>query len=172
MASAAESASRRSRRSSCCGSATRPGRVFAAESAARPGTTPAVLIGKDTRISGYLLEAALEAGLVRRRRRRLSVRTAAHARGRLSDARAAPVGRHRDQRLAQSVRGQRHQVLLRRRHQAARRGRAGDRAGHRRADHLRQVGGARQGVPRSTTRPDATSNSARARFRTSSTSRA
>src|SRR6476659_11013263 len=39
------------------------GRVFAAESAARPGTSPAVLIGKDTRISGYLLEAALEAGL-------------------------------------------------------------------------------------------------------------
>src|SRR5450432_2234495 len=39
------------------------GRVFAAESAGRPGVTPAVLIGKDTRISGYLLEAALEAGL-------------------------------------------------------------------------------------------------------------
>src|SRR6478672_1651695 len=39
------------------------GRVFAAESAGRPGTTPAVLIGKDTRISGYLLEAALESGL-------------------------------------------------------------------------------------------------------------
>ena len=39
------------------------GRVFAAASAGRPGTTPAVLIGKDTRISGYLLEAALEAGL-------------------------------------------------------------------------------------------------------------
>jgi len=39
------------------------GRVLAAESAQRPGTTPAVLIGKDTRISGYLLEAALEAGL-------------------------------------------------------------------------------------------------------------
>ena len=39
------------------------GRVLAAESARRPGTTPAVLIGKDTRISGYLLEAALEAGL-------------------------------------------------------------------------------------------------------------
>jgi phosphoglucosamine mutase len=28
---------------------------------------PAVLIGKDTRISGYMLEAALEAGLFRRR---------------------------------------------------------------------------------------------------------
>jgi phosphoglucosamine mutase len=39
------------------------GRVFAAESAGRAGVTPAVLIGKDTRISGYLLEAALEAGL-------------------------------------------------------------------------------------------------------------
>src|ERR1700694_2358257 len=39
------------------------GRVFAAESAAHAGETPGVLIGKDTRISGYLLEAALEAGL-------------------------------------------------------------------------------------------------------------
>jgi phosphoglucosamine mutase len=39
------------------------GRVFAAEAAARPGDTPGVLIGKDTRISGYLLEAALESGL-------------------------------------------------------------------------------------------------------------
>src|SRR5437899_5701987 len=39
------------------------GGVFAAESEAHPGETPAVLIGKDTRISGYLLEAALEAGL-------------------------------------------------------------------------------------------------------------
>src|SRR5206468_12294836 len=39
------------------------GRVLVAESAGRFGETPAVLIGKDTRISGYLLEAALEAGL-------------------------------------------------------------------------------------------------------------
>ncbi|HZW74863.1 MAG TPA: phosphoglucosamine mutase, partial [Caldimonas sp.] len=39
------------------------GRVLAAESAGKPGETPAVLIGKDTRISGYLLEAALESGL-------------------------------------------------------------------------------------------------------------
>jgi len=38
------------------------GRVLAAE-VARAGTRPAVLIGKDTRISGYLLEAALESGL-------------------------------------------------------------------------------------------------------------
>ncbi len=39
------------------------GRVLASESADKLGETPAVLIGKDTRISGYLLEAALEAGL-------------------------------------------------------------------------------------------------------------
>jgi phosphoglucosamine mutase len=39
------------------------GRVFAAQSADRPGETPGVLIGKDTRISGYLMEAALESGL-------------------------------------------------------------------------------------------------------------
>src|SRR3954468_24446640 len=38
------------------------GRVLAAHDA-RAGERPTVLIGKDTRISGYLLEAALEAGL-------------------------------------------------------------------------------------------------------------
>jgi phosphoglucosamine mutase len=39
------------------------GRVLTSESAGKAGETPSVLIGKDTRISGYLLEAALEAGL-------------------------------------------------------------------------------------------------------------
>ena len=38
------------------------GRTLAKADGAR-GERPAVLIGKDTRISGYLLEAALEAGL-------------------------------------------------------------------------------------------------------------
>jgi len=38
------------------------GRVLAAQSE-HLGETPAVLIGKDTRISGYMLEAALESGL-------------------------------------------------------------------------------------------------------------
>ena len=38
------------------------GRVLAADTL-RAGKRPGVLIGKDTRISGYLLEAALEAGL-------------------------------------------------------------------------------------------------------------
>ena len=39
------------------------GRVLATGEGARRGESPRVLIGKDTRISGYLLEAALEAGL-------------------------------------------------------------------------------------------------------------
>jgi len=39
------------------------GRVFAAQSVGHAGETPAVFIGKDTRISGYMLEAALESGL-------------------------------------------------------------------------------------------------------------
>ena len=38
------------------------GRVLARGEGARTGDAPRVLIGKDTRISGYLLEAALEAG--------------------------------------------------------------------------------------------------------------
>jgi len=38
------------------------GRVLVAQDTSSPGERPAVLIGKDTRVSGYLLEAALEAG--------------------------------------------------------------------------------------------------------------
>ncbi|MFO1312123.1 MAG: phosphoglucosamine mutase [Burkholderiales bacterium] len=39
------------------------GRTLASGDTARRGDRPGVLIGKDTRISGYLMEAALEAGL-------------------------------------------------------------------------------------------------------------
>jgi phosphoglucosamine mutase len=39
------------------------GKTLAAHSAEQPGANPAVLIGKDTRISGYMFESALEAGL-------------------------------------------------------------------------------------------------------------
>jgi len=38
------------------------GEAFAEQTKTRKGERPAVLIGKDTRISGYMLEAALEAG--------------------------------------------------------------------------------------------------------------
>ncbi|MBA3506355.1 MAG: phosphoglucosamine mutase, partial [Betaproteobacteria bacterium] len=39
------------------------GRTLAAADGVKRNERPGVLIGKDTRISGYLLEAALEAGL-------------------------------------------------------------------------------------------------------------
>ena len=39
------------------------GRTLAAVDVTKRGERPGVLIGKDTRISGYLLEAALESGL-------------------------------------------------------------------------------------------------------------
>ena len=38
------------------------GKVLVAQEKVRVGERPAVLIGKDTRLSGYMLEAALEAG--------------------------------------------------------------------------------------------------------------
>ena len=38
------------------------GSALVARDGSRPVDRPAVLIGKDTRISGYMLEAALEAG--------------------------------------------------------------------------------------------------------------
>ena len=74
----------------------------------------------------FRLHAGSGAGsrLRRGRRRRDAGRPDADPGGRLPDARAAPVGRRGDFRVAQSVPGQRHQVLLRARQQAAGRGRA------------------------------------------------
>src|SRR3954464_14793758 len=72
---------------------------------------PAVLIGKDTRISGYMLESALEAGFSAAGRvpggggRRAQVRPDPAARRGLPDARAAALGGRGDQRLAQSLPG-------------------------------------------------------------------
>jgi phosphoglucosamine mutase len=40
------------------------GRVLRAQAGATGGTRPAVLIGKDTRVSGYMLESALECGFI------------------------------------------------------------------------------------------------------------
>ena len=106
----------------------------------------AVLIGKDTRVSGYMLEAALEAGLRRGRRGRDALRTDADASRGVPHPGAAPVGRDRDQCLAQPLPGQRHQVLLRRRRQARRRGRAGDRGRPRASARLPALRRARQGT--------------------------
>jgi phosphoglucosamine mutase len=84
-----------------------------------------VLIGKDTRLSGYMFESALEAGFV-------AAGVNVNLIGPLPTPGVAYMTqrfgcdvRRRDQRLAQSLRGQRHQVLRRVRRQAVRR--AGDR---------------------------------------------
>ena len=100
---------------------------------------PAVLLGKDTRISGYMLESALMAGFC-------AAGVDVHVDGpvadpgdRLPDPGTAAVRRRGAECLAQSVRGQRHQVLLRRRQQAARRDGGGHRGAARRADRLRRA---------------------------------
>ena len=103
-----------------------------------------------------------------RGRRCLSMRAAADARHRVSDARAAAVGGHRGQRIAQSVRRQRHQVLLGGGHQTARRGRGGDRDNDGEADGVRPSAELGKAGASKTPR-GATSNSARARFHRSST---
>ena len=72
------------------------------------GERPSVLIGKDTRLSGYMLESALEAGfsaagvdvcLVGP----MPTPAIAYAGGGLSDAGVALAGGHRHFRLAQSL---------------------------------------------------------------------
>ena len=122
------------------------GLVLAADTA-RDGVRPAVLIGKDTRISGYLLEAALESGLSAAGVDVYLSGPAAHAGGRVPHASAAPFRRHRDQRIAQSFRRQRDQVLLGGGREAAGQHRAGDRKRDGAAARLRAVGAARQGAP-------------------------
>ena len=77
--------SRRSRPTSCCASAM-PSAACCKRDAS---SGPTVLIGKDTRISGYMLEVGARGGLRRGRRRRAADRPAADARRRLPDARAA-----------------------------------------------------------------------------------
>src|SRR5216117_1144874 len=66
------------------------------------GEHPSVLIGKDTRISGYMIEAALEAGFSAAGVDVL-LWPAADAGRRLPHARAAALGRCGDQRVAQPV---------------------------------------------------------------------
>ena len=74
------------------------------------------------------------------------MRAADDARHRVPDARAAAVRGHRRERIAQSVRRQRHQVLLGGGRQTARRGRSGDRNNDGEAAGVRPLGGARQGA--------------------------
>ena len=105
-----------------------------------------VLIGKDTRVSGYMLEAALQAGF-----------SSAGVDIVLCGPIPTPAVAYLTRALRldagvvlsapQSVRRQRHQVLLRRRYEAARRRRARQRGPARRGLHLRAFGRTRQGPP-------------------------
>ena len=72
-----------------------------------------VLIGKDTRSSGYMFESAFEAGLSASGADTLLLGPMPTPRHRLPDADFPRRGRGGDQRFAQSPRRQRHQVLLR-----------------------------------------------------------
>ena len=82
------------------------GKVLAADRGSLPPNQhPTVLIGKDTRISGYMLEAALQAGLMAAGVNVLTDRADADAGGGLPDAGIASAGGSGDFGLAQSVRG-------------------------------------------------------------------
>ena len=125
-----------------------------------------VVIGRDTRRSGPMLEAALAAGFAVGRRRRRAGRRGADAGRRLPLRRPALRGR-RDLGLPQPLRRQRDQALRARRAQAARRRRGGHRgraragAGRRR----REPAAAGPGVG---THPDAAGRRPRATSTTSS----
>jgi hypothetical protein len=134
-----------------------------------PGERPAVLIGKDTRISGYMLEAALEAGFA-----------AAGVDVMLCGPMPTPAVAYLTRALRlqagvvisashNPVRRQRHQVLFGAGHQAARRGRARDRGAAGTADGLHGLGQGSARRAASTTPPGATSSSARAPSPTTST---
>ena len=106
-----------------------------------------VVIGKDTRLSGYMLEPALTAGFIAMGMDVTLLGPAADAGGRDAHALAARRPRGHDLRLAQSVPGQRHQAVRPRRLQAVGRDRAGDRGRHARAGGRgpREPGPARAG---------------------------
>ena len=91
------------------------------------GTRPKIVLGKDTRLSGYMLENALVAGITSLGVDVLADRTAPDARRGLHHSLASRRRRHRPLRLTQSVRRQRDQILPARRLQTRRPDRAADR---------------------------------------------
>ena len=82
------------------------GNVFAT-----PDRQTHVLIGKDTRVSGYMFESALESGLVAAGARVTLLGPHAHACGSHVDPQSKGFGRYCDQCLAQRLPRQRGQIL-------------------------------------------------------------
>ena len=71
-----------------------------------------ILIGKDTRLSGYMLETALASGIVSMGADVLLVGPHADARGRVLNPEHARGRGRGDLSVAQSLSGQRHQIFL------------------------------------------------------------
>ena len=111
-----------------------------------------VLIGKDTRVSGYMFESALEAGFVAAGVDVLLTGPLPTPGDRVAHEEARRRFRHRHQRLAQPLLRQRHQVLRRRRREAVGRARGSDRGQSRLARRStrdsRALGQAKNGVVR------------------------
>ena len=103
-------------------------------------------IGRDTRESGAWIEAELAHGAVGRRRGRHERRRRADAGRRLPHAARGLRRRRRDLRVAQSVRGQRHQGVLRPRREVHRARRARSRSDRRRPVVERRRRAARRAV--------------------------
>ena len=128
-----------------------------------------VLIGKDTRLSGYMFEAALEAGFVAAGVNVMLIGPLPTPGIAYLDAQVRVQLRRRHQRLSQSLRRQRHQVLRRRGRQAVRRDRRADRGRAReRPDHA-FVGRSSVAHRASTSRAVSIRTSARNRCRRAST---
>ena len=81
----------------------------------KPNHRTRVIIGKDTRLSGYMLESSLMAGITLDGRRRLSGRRAADPGDRVHDPEHAGRRGHRHLGLAQPLPGQRDQDFRRQR---------------------------------------------------------
>ena len=106
-----------------------------------------IIIGKDTRLSGYLFEDALAAGICSMGADVIQVGPMPTPGMAFPDGgHALRRGRH-DLRQPQSVSGQRHQVLLERRFQAARRGGGADREPGGLRGACRPASGAGRGGP-------------------------
>ncbi len=120
------------------------GRAIAHVFREHEGQRKQILIGKDTRLSGYMFEDALGRRHLFDGRERDPGGSRADPGARVPDPRHALQRRRHDHGQSQSLPGQRHQVLRRRRLQAARRGRGTHRGAGRKWRGLEDLRAARR----------------------------